>query len=75
MQDYWSGLPFPSPSIYMYTYICILFLHPFPLWFIIGYNSLCYSIGPCFLSILYAGRDWGQEEKGTTEDEMAGWHH
>ena len=22
-----------------------------------------------------AGRDWGQEEKGPTEDEMAGWHH
>ena len=22
-----------------------------------------------------AGRDWGQEEKGTTEDVMAGWHH
>ena len=22
-----------------------------------------------------AGRDWGQEERGTTEDEMAGWHH
>ena len=22
-----------------------------------------------------AGGDWGQEEKGTTEDEMAGWHH
>ena len=21
------------------------------------------------------GRDWGQEEKGTTEDEMTGWHH
>ena len=21
------------------------------------------------------GRDWGQEEKGTPEDEMAGWHH
>ena len=20
------------------------------------------------------GRDWGQEEKGTTEDEIAGWH-
>ena len=20
-------------------------------------------------------RDWGQEEKGVTEDEMAGWHH
>ena len=22
-----------------------------------------------------AGRDWGQEQKGMTEDEMAGWHH
>ena len=22
-----------------------------------------------------AGRDWGQKEKGTTEDEMARWHH
>ena len=22
-----------------------------------------------------AGRDWVREEKGTTEDEMAGWHH
>ena len=22
-----------------------------------------------------ARRDWGQEEKGTTEDEMARWHH
>ena len=24
---------------------------------------------------LMLGRDWGQEEKGTTEDEIAGWHH
>jgi len=24
---------------------------------------------------LAAGKDWGQEEKGTTEDEMTGWHH
>ena len=23
----------------------------------------------------HAGTDWGQEEKGTTEDEMVGWHH
>ena len=23
----------------------------------------------------HAGTDWGQEEKGMTEDEMAGWHH
>ena len=24
---------------------------------------------------LMLGGNWGQEEKGTTEDEMAGWHH
>ena len=35
---------------------------------------------PCVKSWLIrkdseAGRDWGQEEKGTTEDEMARWHH
>ena len=24
---------------------------------------------------LVAGKDWGEEEKGTTEDEMVGWHH
>ena len=23
----------------------------------------------------HAGRDWGQEEKGRTEDETVGWHH
>ena len=28
-----------------------------------------------FRAIYDAGRDWGQEKKGTTEDEMAGWHH
>ena len=27
------------------------------------------------LEMTDAGRDWGQKEKGTTEDEMAGWHH
>ena len=28
-------------------------------------------------NILYpdAGKDWGQEEKGMTEDETVGWHH
>ena len=26
-------------------------------------------------SLEKTGRDWGQKEKGTTEDEMAGWHH
>ena len=28
-----------------------------------------------FQDLADAGRDWGQEDKGTTEDEMAGWHH
>ena len=27
------------------------------------------------ITLFTHGRDWGQEEKGTTEDEMAGWHH
>ena len=24
---------------------------------------------------MYVSRDWGQEEKGKTEDDLAGWHH
>ena len=35
-------------------------------------------LGRKAMTILYslgAVRDWGQEEKGMTEDEMAGWHH
>ena len=31
-----------------------------------------FLISPCYS---LDGRDWGQEEKGMTEDEMAGWHH
>ena len=35
-----------------------------------------YLITCCFIGKdSDAGRDWGQEEKGMTEDEMAGWHH
>ena len=26
-------------------------------------------------TLMLGGMDWGQEEKGTTEDEVAGWHH
>ena len=33
------------------------------------------SQNQAFLKKILFGRDWGQEEKGTTEDEMAGWHH
>ena len=42
-------------------------------------RSFLYIFGSLGLSdaiwFSLAGRDWGQEEKGTTEDEMAGWHH
>ena len=34
-------------------------------------HAKCWLIGKDF----DAGRDWGQEKKGTTQDEMAGWHH
>ena len=40
-------------------------------------NSLICRIGTIIINYYDpdAGRDWGQEEKGMTEDEMAGWHH
>ena len=42
------------------------------------WNSLAFSMIQRRVDSLQktvAGRDWGQEEKGTTEVEMAGWHH
>ena len=39
------------------------------------FGHLMRSIDSLEKSWLIPGRDWGQEEKGTTEDEMAGWHH
>ena len=33
-------------------------------------NFTCVNLGHFVMP-----RDWGQEEKGITEDEMAGWHH
>ena len=38
-------------------------------------NRTLKSIPKCIGKDSDAGRDWGQEEKGTAEDEMAGWHH
>ena len=35
------------------------------------YNAKCQLTGKHF----DAGKDWGQEEKGVTEDEMVRWHH
>ena len=49
--------------LYIYKYICIWKLWP-P-------QAKSWLIG----KDPDAGRDWGQEKKGRTEDEMAGWHH
>ena len=40
-------------------------------------NNLRYADGTTLMaeSEELKNRDWGQEKKGTTEDEMAGWHH
>ena len=82
-QEYWSGLPFPSPgdlpdagieprspalqadalpseppgklslSIYMYIHIHFQILFHYGLSQDIEYSSLCYTVGPCCLSLLY----------------------
>ena len=49
-------------------------------WERIGKKDVCIFwkrlvLSSFLLSLLFAGKDWGQEEKGTTEDEMVGWHH
>ena len=54
--------------IYIYTRVCFYVVCAI---YTCVYLSMCVYL---FVSA-YAGRDWGQEEKGTTEDEMAGWHH
>ena len=51
------------------------------LWTVACQVSLFFTISQSLLklmsieSVTDAGRDWGQKEKGTKEDEMAGWHH
>ena len=51
-QEYWSGLPFPSPILWS----------PDTKNWLLGKDP-------------DAGKDWRQEEKGVTEDEIVGWHH
>ena len=53
------GMQVPSQFLFIFLF---LFFCPTQLCWLIGKDS-------------DAGRDWGQEEKGMTEDEMAGWHH
>ena len=65
-QEYWSGLPCPPPRD-LYSPLNSVYIEPI-LWspdvknWLIGKDP-------------DAGKDWGQEEKGTTENEMVGWHH
>ena len=122
-QEYWSGLPFPSPQSFLLERKCYCFRH------LIETQTKCLSpthsskpglntissagtsgVPPIRISppkgdvswvftgrtdveaetpILWppdakswligkdpdAGKDWGQEEKGMTEDEMVGWRH
>jgi len=41
----------------------------------VGLEKVCTALIKLIGKDPDAGSDWGQEEKGTTEDEMAGWHH
>ena len=43
-------------------------------WSLSSNSSATWCLKPAHWKKTDAGRDWGQEEKGTTEDEMAGWH-
>ena len=67
----------PTNSVRGFLFLCTLssiyFLWTFweqPFWPAWDCTSLWF-----WFAFLDAGRDWGQEEKGTTEDEMSRWHH
>ena len=61
-QEYWSGLPFPSLGDPADPGIEPGFLH---------YRQMLYRLS----HLNYFLKDRRQEEKGTTEDKMVGWHH
>ena len=78
-QKYWSGLLFPSPGNLPDPRIE-------PLSPTLQMDSLPTELpeeeGDIYIYVNFSynyasdpGKDWGQEEKGATEDEMAGWHH
>ena len=62
-QEYWSGLPFPSPGDL-----------PNPETELRSPALQADSL-LCPYGVIHFIDSNGQEEKGTTEDEMAGWHH
>ena len=68
-----SASPTESKRL-LYTSVSLLLTH---------IQGNCYHLSKFHIYVLVycigkdsdAGRDWGQEEKGTTENEMDGWHH
>ena len=77
-QEYWSGVP--SPSLLLAS-MSVLMSVPYFSYVLLSHDSFGWVLlWFCMwrvdsLEKTDVGRDWGQEEKGTTEDEMAGWHH
>ena len=70
-----TGSPFSSPVLYSRSLLVVYFKYSSDveaetpiLW---PPDAKSWPIG----KDPNAGEDWGQDEKGTTEDEMAGWHH
>ena len=70
-QEYWSGLPFPSPVDHILSELSTMTR---PSW--VALNSMAHSFVKNWLigKDPDAGKDWRQEEE-TTENEMVGWHH
>ena len=71
-QEHWSGLPFLSPIDFM-----ILWNHKLrlPWWWCSKNRNWQTALAHTSQTDPDDGKDWGQEEKWVTEDEMVGWHH
>ena len=79
----WSGLPFPppgnlsNPGIKPASHALasrFFTTEPTGSTYLL-YSNLVHANSWLIGKDSDAGRDWGQQEKGMTEDEMAGWHH
>ena len=68
--DFFFSLKFGT-----FSAIVSLNMFPIPLSCLPHFVTLIVLMLVCLLEKTDPGRDCGQEEKGTTEDEMAGWHH
>ena len=55
--------------IIVFFFFFIITIHPS------GCEVISHVVLICISLMTNAGRGWGQEEKRTTEDEMAGWYH